>query len=116
VRPVAGREAGALRELYLLEHARRIRSAVDVPLAYLGGVASADGAERVMAEGFDTLALGRVLIHDPAWVNSLRHGPSLRSGCTACNRCVTMMYSAGGTSCVLNGPGDAALNRLPAAG
>lgn len=104
------------RELYLLEQARRIRAAVDVPLAYLGGVASADGVERVMAEGFDTLALGRVLIHDPAWVNGLRHGQSLRSGCTACNRCVTMMYSEGGTSCVLNGPGDAVLNRLPAAG
>ena len=103
------------RELYLLEQARRIRAAVDVPLAYLGGVTSADGVARVMAEGFDTLALGRTLIHDPGWVDRLQRGQVQRSGCTACNRCVTMMYTEGGTSCVLNGPGDAVLNRTPAA-
>ena len=104
------------RELYLLDQARQVRAAVDIPLAYLGGVASAQGVARAMAEGFDTLAMGRVLIHDPAWVNRLRAGQNQRSGCTACNRCVTMMYTEGGTSCVLNGPGDAVLNRLPAVG
>ena len=103
------------RELYLLDHARRIRAAVDVPLAYLGGVTSAAGVAQLMADGFETVAMGRVLIHDPGWVARLQEGQP-RSGCTACNRCVTMMYTEGGTSCVLNGPGDAALNRLPAAG
>ncbi len=104
------------RELYLLEHARRIRAAVDIPLAYLGGVTSAQGVAQLMAEGFDTVAMGRVLIHDPSWVNRLRDGQLERSGCTACNRCVTMMYTEGGTSCVLNGPGNVVLNRTPAAG
>ena len=104
------------RELYLLEHARKVRAAVDVPLAYLGGVTSAAGVAQLMSEGFDTLAMGRVLIHDPAWVNRLREGQIQRSGCTACNRCVTMMYTEGGTSCVLGSQGDAVLNRIPAAG
>ncbi|PRB84016.1 NADH:flavin oxidoreductase [Pseudomonas sp. MYb185] len=104
------------RELYLLEHARKVRAAVDVPLAYLGGVTSAAGVGQLMAEGFDTVAVGRALIHDPAWVSRLREGNIQRSGCTACNRCVTMMYTDGGTSCVLGRPGDAVLNHTPAAG
>ncbi|WP_185268405.1 NADH:flavin oxidoreductase [Halopseudomonas xiamenensis] len=104
------------RELYLLQYARKVREAVDVPLAYLGGVTSAQGVAQVMEEGFDTLAMGRVLIHDPNWVKRLGEGQIQRSGCTACNRCVTMMYTDGGTSCVLGQPGDAQLNRMPAAG
>lgn len=103
------------QELYLLDQARRIRAAVDVPLAYLGGVTSAAGVSRVLAEGFDTLAVGRALIHDAGWVGRLQAGES-RSGCTACNRCVTTMYTPGGTSCVLGEPGDALLNRQPARG
>lgn len=106
----------AFRELYLLEHARRVRAAVSVPLAYLGGVTSAEGVALLMAEGFDTIALGRALIHDPAWTSKLRGEVQQRSGCTSCNRCVAMMYTDGGTSCVLGQPGDAVLNSLPAAG
>lgn len=104
------------RELYLLEHARKVRAAVDVPLAYLGGVTSAAGVAQLMGEGFDTVALGRALIHDPELVNRFQDGQQQRSGCTACNRCVTMMYTPGGTSCVLGTPGDAVLNSMPAAG
>lgn len=104
------------RELYLLEHACKVRAAVDVPLAYLGGVTSAAGVAQLMADGFATVALGRALIHDPELVNRMHNGQQQRSGCTACNRCVTMMYTPGGTSCVLGAPGDAVLNSMPAAG
>jgi 2,4-dienoyl-CoA reductase-like NADH-dependent reductase (Old Yellow Enzyme family) len=102
------------RENYLRELALRIRGAVDMPLAYLGGVQSLAGAEQAMADGFDALAMGRILIHDPSIINQFRDGLASRSGCTACNMCVTMMYSPGGTACVLTGGGDAALNRIPA--
>lgn len=103
-------------ELYLLKYARRIRAAVDMPLAYLGGLTSAEGVSTLIDEGFDAMALGRVLIHGPAWIEQLQKGQLQRSGCTSCNRCVTMMYSAGGTSCILGNPGSAELNRQPAAG
>ena len=37
-----------------------------------------------------------------------------KSGCTACNRCVSMMYLPAGTHCILTGPQDAALNLVAA--
>jgi len=104
------------RELYLLEHARKVRAAVKMPLAYLGGAKSLASIETIMAEGFDLVAMGRVLLAENDYVNKLASGTSRDSICTACNRCVAMMYTPGGTSCVLGKPGDAELNRLPAAG
>ena len=101
------------RELYLLETSRRIRAAVASPLAYLGGVTSAAGVATLMAEGFDAVAMARALIHRPDFVNALQAGEQ-RSGCTACNRCVGMMYTPGGTRCVLTGTDRPELNRIPA--
>ncbi|WP_256381460.1 NADH:flavin oxidoreductase [Pseudomonas veronii] len=102
------------REMYLLEHARKIRKAVDMPLAYLGGAKTRANVEQAMAEGFDAVAMGRALIHAPDLVDRLAIGAVKDSACTSCNRCVAMMYTAGGTSCVLGAPGDAALNAQPA--
>jgi 2,4-dienoyl-CoA reductase (NADPH2) len=100
-------------ELYLMEPSRRIRAAVSSPLAYLGGVTSAAGVATVMSEGFEAVAMARALIHRPDFVNALRAGLD-RSGCTACNRCVGMMYTPGGTRCVLTGEDRAELNCVPA--
>lgn len=104
------------RELYLLEHARKVRAAVKMPLAYLGGAKSLASIETLMAEGFDLVAMGWVLLAENDYVNKLASGVSRDSICTACNRCVAMMYTPGGTSCVLGQPGDATLNSQPAAG
>lgn len=103
------------REMYLLEHSRKLRAAVRMPLAYLGGVKSRAAAERALAEGFDCVVMGRALIHEPQLVNQFRDGSDTVSGCTSCNRCVVMMYTAGGTACVLREPNEVALNRMPAA-
>ena len=102
-------------ELYLLEHSRQVRAAVQLPLAYLGGVKSLASVHRAMAEGFECVVMGRALIHDPELVNKYRAGTATGSGCTACNRCIVMMYSPGGTSCVLREPNDPTLNQTPAA-
>ena len=88
------------RENYLRELAQQVRAAVDMPLAYLGGVQSREGVEQAMGDGFDAIALGRALVFDPHFVNRLQSGEIEASACTACNRCVTMMYTPGGTSCV----------------
>lgn len=104
------------RENYLRELALKIRESVSMPLAYLGGVQSREGVEQAMADGFEAIALGRALIYDPAFVNKLREGAIDHSGCTACNRCVTMMYTPGGTSCVLTEDApDPELNTIGAA-
>ncbi|MEI9987112.1 MAG: NADH:flavin oxidoreductase [Aliidongia sp.] len=107
-------KAVAFRELYLIDHARLLRAAVTMPLAYLGGVESLANVEQILAEGFDAVALGRALIFDPDLVERFRTGTAEKSGCIRCNRCVTMMYTPGGTSCVLHDPNDAGLNAVPA--
>ncbi|HVT34516.1 MAG TPA: NADH:flavin oxidoreductase [Nevskiaceae bacterium] len=92
------------RELYFLEHSRQVRAAVRMPLAYLGGAKSMDAVEQALAEGFDAVAMGRALIHDAALVEKFRSGQTRVSGCTSCNQCVPMMYTEGGTRCVLQPP------------
>ena len=103
------------REMYFLEYSRKVRAAVKMPLAYLGGVKSLDNAERAMAEGFDCVVMARALIHDTGLVNRFRSGETRQSGCTSCNRCVAYIYHPAGTRCVENPPNDPALNLLRAA-
>ncbi|HEY2809125.1 MAG TPA: NADH:flavin oxidoreductase [Steroidobacteraceae bacterium] len=102
-------------ELYQLVNSRKARAATRMPLAYLGGVKSLANVGTLMDEGFDAITLGRVLIHQADLVDAFATGRVQVSGCTSCNRCVAMMYTPGGTSCVLGTPGDAALNATPAA-
>ncbi|MBN3818605.1 NADH:flavin oxidoreductase, partial [Paraburkholderia sp. Se-20369] len=106
---------GAFRELYFLEHSRKVRAAVRMPLAYLGGVRSRDNIAFALRDGFDAVAMARALVFEPDFVNRLRDGRAERSGCTSCNRCVVSMYTPGGTSCTLQPPNDPAPNRMPAA-
>lgn len=88
------------RELYFLEDALRVRAAVRMPLAYVGGVVSVEGVERLMREGFDFVVLGRALVADPDFVRRMREGRLRRSRCDACNRCVAEMDRPGGVRCV----------------
>lgn len=47
------------REMYFLEHSRKVREAVRMPLAYLGGVRSLANIELAMQEGFEAVAMAR---------------------------------------------------------
>jgi 2,4-dienoyl-CoA reductase-like NADH-dependent reductase (Old Yellow Enzyme family) len=102
------------REMYFLEYSRKIRAAVELPLAFLGGVKSLANAQQAVAEGFDCVVLARALLHDPALVNKFRSGELTQSGCDNCNGCVAYIYHPAGTRCVLRPPNDLALNRVPA--
>lgn len=88
------------RELYSFELAQQIRSSVKMPLCYLGGVQSTDNIATLMDHGFEAIGMGRALIFDPDFIRHLQNGTQSRSGCTACNQCVTLMYSPGGTACL----------------
>lgn len=102
------------RELYFLEHSRKVRAAVKMPLAYLGGAKSLAGVEQAMNDGFDMVVMGRALIHDPQLINKFKDGSTTVSGCTACNICVALMYTPAGTSCALHAPNDLLMNQTPA--
>jgi len=87
-------------ELFLLDQARRVREAVGIPLALLGGVASRDNLATAMREGFELVAVARALIANPAWVRELEAGTLERTRCTRCNICIAEM-DRGGVRCVL---------------
>jgi len=88
-------------EMFFLDDARAVRRAVRMPLVLLGGIVSRDNLEIAMREGFDFVALGRALIHDPHLVAKLERGEVDRSGCNHCNECVVEM-DRGGVRCVLD--------------
>lgn len=91
-------------DLYLLDHAQRIRDRVKCAVAYLGGVCSAEGIGTVMSQGFDFIQLGRAMIYDPEFPLHVRQDPAHRSGCNHCNRCATLIQAPGGVYCVERQP------------
>jgi len=113
MKAAASREpAVKFREMYFRDYSLKIRDAVELPLAYLGGVKSLANAEQAMADGFDCIVLARALLHDPALVNKFRSGERTQSGCDNCNACVAYIYQPAGTRCVYHPPNDPALNRI----
>jgi 2,4-dienoyl-CoA reductase-like NADH-dependent reductase (Old Yellow Enzyme family) len=89
-------------EAYFLDDARRVREAVDLPLVLLGGISRLETAQRGVDEGFELVAMGRALLHDPDIVNRWQAGETAPSGCIHCNRCMPTIYS--GTRCPLVSP------------
>jgi 2,4-dienoyl-CoA reductase-like NADH-dependent reductase (Old Yellow Enzyme family) len=89
------------RENFFMDQALEIRKAVKMPLVYLGGVESRQGIEDILDAGFDFIAIGRALIHDPEFLIKIREGRIGRSECTRCNECVVEM-DRNGIRCTQN--------------
>ena len=82
------------KELYFLEDAKEFRRELKLPLVYVGGVVSRDGAEKVLDdEGFDFIQMGRALLNEPDFVNRMRDVEHHRCGCDHVNYCIARMYS-----------------------
>ncbi len=87
------------QDAYLLEHARRFRAELDLPLVLLGGITTRETMDRAMEEGFQFVAMARALLREPDLVNRIAADPSTPSLCIHCNRCVPTIYK--GTHCPL---------------
>lgn len=82
------------KELYFLEDARLFRRELNLPLVYVGGVVSREGADRVLDdEGFDFVQMGRALLNEPDFVNRMKADECHRCGCDHVNYCIARMYS-----------------------
>jgi 2,4-dienoyl-CoA reductase-like NADH-dependent reductase (Old Yellow Enzyme family) len=90
-------------EAFFLDDARRVRAAVRLPLALLGGIASGATVARAMSEGFDLAGMARALLYDAAFPRRLERGEVERSGCVPCNQCIAEM-DRGGVRCVRSAP------------
>ncbi|MEI6886175.1 MAG: NADH:flavin oxidoreductase [Bacteroidota bacterium] len=88
-------------EGYFLEDALVIRSALKLPLVYVGGMVSKAGIENVLGKGFEFVQIARALIHDPEFINKIKTGELTVSGCNHANYCIAVMYS-GKMACYQN--------------
>jgi 2,4-dienoyl-CoA reductase-like NADH-dependent reductase (Old Yellow Enzyme family) len=86
---------------FLLDEARHVRDAVDIPVAYIGGIRSLEQIESLVAEGFAFVQLGRTTVRDPEFVARLESGEITESDCDSCNRCLPSM-SVTGVQCALS--------------
>lgn len=87
------------RDAFLLEDARQIRDAVDLPMVLLGGITGRETMDLAMREGFGFVAMARALLREPNLVNRIREDASHQSLCIHCNKCMPTIYQ--GTHCVL---------------
>ncbi|GAA3129954.1 NADH:flavin oxidoreductase [Streptosporangium carneum] len=90
------------KDAYLLDDARQIRAAVNMPLVLLGGITGKHVMDLAMREGFQFVAMARALLREPDLINRITAGEDARSLCIHCNKCMTAIY--GGTRCVLVTP------------
>ncbi|WP_138380739.1 NADH:flavin oxidoreductase [Luteithermobacter gelatinilyticus] len=91
-------------DMYFLPLARKIRTAVRMPLVLLGGIKHLAHLDKAMAEGFDMVAMGRALIHQPDLIARYQAGKQKTSTCRPCNKCVGEMARPGGVRCALSLP------------
>ena len=80
-------------EAYFLEDALKLRAEVKLPLILVGGLKSKKIIEEVLEKGFDFVQIARALIHDLSFINKLRTGEVIESGCQCSNYCIARMYS-----------------------
>ena len=83
------------KDLFLFDQAKRIKDAVNIPVACIGGVCSVDDVDKAMQEGFEFVQIGRATIRDPNVVRKMQSGEITRSDCDHCNRCVAAMAAQG---------------------
>ena len=86
---------------FFLDQALKVREAVDIDLAYLGGVDSKKGMEEILKAGFNLIALARPLIHDPDFLLKIKDAQIEKSLCDRCNECIVEMDREG-VRCVLS--------------
>jgi 2,4-dienoyl-CoA reductase-like NADH-dependent reductase (Old Yellow Enzyme family) len=79
-------------DCYFLEDASVVRGEVRIPLVYVGGAASRAAIDRVLARGFEAVAMARALIVDPGFVKRLAAEEAADSGCDHCNYCAARIY------------------------
>jgi 2,4-dienoyl-CoA reductase-like NADH-dependent reductase (Old Yellow Enzyme family) len=87
-------------ENFFMPIALKIREAISIPLVNLGGVVSSQGVEQAMKEGFEMVALGRALIHDPDFILKVKQIDRHISLCDHSNICVAEMDREG-VRCVI---------------
>lgn len=81
------------KELFFWDDAIKFRKALDMPLAFVGGVNSVDSINKVLDAGFDFVEMARPLVYDPAFISKIKAGTCEKSGCRHANYCVARIWN-----------------------
>ena len=81
------------QEAYFYEDALKFRTALKLPLVYVGGLVARDKIDMVLDSGFEFVAMARALINEPGFVNRMKEEGNVRCGCEHANYCIARMYS-----------------------
>ena len=81
------------KEAFFYDDAIKFRKALDMPLAFVGGLNSVEAINKVMDAGFDFIQMARPLVHDPEFVNKLKEGKVTKSSCQHANYCVARIWN-----------------------
>ena len=82
------------KEAYFLDDAMLFRKEIkNIPLVYVGGLISREKIEDVLDKGFEFVQMGRALLNEPGFVNSMKLDVNARCTCKHSNYCIARMYS-----------------------
>lgn len=85
------------QDAFLLEHARKVRQEITLPMVLLGGITDRTSMDLAMSEGFEFVAMGRALLREPDLVNRIVADAATPSLCIHCNLCMPTNFV--GTHC-----------------
>jgi 2,4-dienoyl-CoA reductase-like NADH-dependent reductase (Old Yellow Enzyme family) len=95
--------AAAEQEAYNACHARRLKTAVEVPIILVGGLRSGAVLRRLLEDQeADLFSLSRPLIREPDLVNRWRGEEDYRATCISCNGCFRPGMKGEGIYCVVD--------------
>lgn len=89
-------------EAYFRPMALDVRSRVEMPLIFLGGINNLATVQQAMSDGFDFVAMGRAVLREPDLIKRMQEGTQTEGDCIHCNRCMVSIYS--GSRCVVDAP------------
>ncbi len=96
------RNTGKTEDVYYESAARLFKERVRIPLILVGGIRTAETAERLVGEGVaDYIAMCRPFIREPALINRWRSGDRAPAACISDNGCFKPGFRGNGISCVV---------------
>ncbi len=76
------------KEAYFLPYAEQLKPKLKIPLILVGGIRTADTAERILESGAaDFISMARPLVREPNLPNRWAAGARDAAQCMSCNRC-----------------------------
>lgn len=77
-----------VKEAYFKDYAKKIKSAVSIPVILVGGIRSLSVMESLLEDGFaDLISMSRAFISEPDLVLKIRSGEIKKARCVSCNLC-----------------------------